>query len=88
MVKGVSRRIVVVESPDEKFEEAIFIVRNDAHSEGITAAALVQEARKIAKNCASKNAAGNAAQRVSPQLGAALGAGIVGAAWILATIFA
>ena len=31
MVKGISRRVVVVDSPDQRFfEQAIFIVRNDA----------------------------------------------------------
>ena len=31
MVKGISRRVVVVESPDQRyFEQAIFIVRNEA----------------------------------------------------------
>ena len=31
MVKGTSRRVIVVDSPDtELFEQAIFIVRNDA----------------------------------------------------------
>ena len=87
MVKGVSRRIVVVESPDEKlFEEAIFIVRNDAFGEGVTAAALVQEARRVAKNCAAGNAS-SLAKRISPQLSAALGAATVGIAWLAVTFF-
>ena len=31
MVKGISRRVVVVDSPDQRFfEQAIFVVRNDA----------------------------------------------------------
>ena len=38
MVKGISRRVVVVDSPDRRFfEQAIFIVRNDAAGEGVTA---------------------------------------------------
>ncbi len=38
MVKGISRRVVVVDSPDQRFfEQAIFIVRNDAAGEGVTA---------------------------------------------------
>ena len=38
MVKGTSRRVIVVDSPDPKlFEQAIFIVRNDAFTqEGVT----------------------------------------------------
>ena len=39
MVKGTSRRVIVVDSPDtELFEQAIFIVRNDAmNRNGVTA---------------------------------------------------
>jgi len=45
MVKGISRRVVVVDSPDQRFfEQAIFIVRNDAAGEGVTARELVEEA--------------------------------------------
>ena len=45
MVRGTSRRVIVVESPDTNlFEQAIFIVRNDALSkDGVTAQQLVDE---------------------------------------------
>lgn len=51
MVKGISRRVIVVESPDPKlFEQAIFIVKNDAFSqEGVTSSQLVGEACRIAR---------------------------------------
>lgn len=43
MVKGISRRVVVVDSPDQRFfEQAIFIVRNDAGGEGVTARELFE----------------------------------------------
>ena len=49
MVKGISRRVVVLDSPDQRFfEQAIFIVRNDAAGEGITSRELVEEARRVA----------------------------------------
>ena len=48
MVKGISRRVVVVDSPDQRFfEQAIFIVRNDAVGGGVTAGELVEEARRV-----------------------------------------
>ena len=48
MVKGISRRVVVVDSPDQRFfEQAIFIVRNDAAGEGVTARELVEEVRQL-----------------------------------------
>ncbi len=51
MVKGVSRRVIVVKEPDPRFfEEAIFIVKEDAFSrEGISADQILQEARQVAR---------------------------------------
>ena len=55
MVKGTSRRVIVVDSPDPKlFEQAIFIVRNDAFSqEGVTSQQVLGEACRIARSCAA-----------------------------------
>lgn len=55
MVKGTSRRVIVVDSPDPKlFEQAIFIVRNDAFAqEGVTSQQVLGEACKIARSCAA-----------------------------------
>ncbi len=52
MVRGTSRRVIVVESPDTNlFEQAIFIVRNDAlHRDGVTAQQLVDEACRVARS--------------------------------------
>lgn len=55
MVKGTSRRVIVVDSPDPKlFEQAIFIVRNDAFTkEGVTQQQVLGEACRIARGYAS-----------------------------------
>lgn len=55
MVKGISRRVIVVDSPDPKlFEQAIFIVKNDAFSqEGVTSQQVLGEACRIARSCAA-----------------------------------
>ena len=46
MVKGISRQVIVVHAPDPKlFEQAIFILKDDALGEGITDEALLKEAR-------------------------------------------
>lgn len=46
MVKGISRQVIVVHSPDPKlFEQAIFILKDGAPGEGITDEALLQEAQ-------------------------------------------
>ena len=88
MVKGISRRVVVVESPDPRiFEQAIFIVRNDAAGEGVTSRELVEEARRVARNYASGG--GKIPSRLrdlSPAVSAMMGAGTIGLAWLLCVL--
>ncbi len=57
MIKGISRRVIVVRSPDRRFfEEAIFIVREGALSgAGITAEQVVEEARRVADGFVKKH---------------------------------
>ena len=52
MVKGISRRVIVVESPDPRvFDQAIFILRNDVLGEdGVSSRQLVNQAVRIAKS--------------------------------------
>ncbi len=49
MIKGISRRVIVVKSPDRRFfEEAIFIVREGVIGQGgVTADQVVEEARRL-----------------------------------------
>ena len=47
MVKGISKQVIVVQSPEPKmFEQAIFILNEHAVGEGITDDALLKEAQK------------------------------------------
>lgn len=47
MVKGISRQVIVVHSPDPKlFEQAIFILKEDAAQNGVTDEALLREAEQ------------------------------------------
>lgn len=49
MVKGVSRQVIVVQGPDPKlFEQAIFILKEDAR--GITDEQLMKEARQALRS--------------------------------------
>jgi len=49
MVKGITRRVIVVKTPDPRyFEEAIFIVKEDVSVSGVDAHALLQEAQTVA----------------------------------------
>ena len=84
MVKGISRRVVVVDSPDQRFfEQAIFIVRNDAGGEGVTSRELVEEARRVARNYAGGGRLSRRARELSPLLYTLLGAGGIGLLWLL-----
>ena len=49
MVKGISRRVIVVQSPDQQmFEQAIFILKDGAaQAEGVTDEALLKEAKRL-----------------------------------------
>lgn len=50
MVKGVSRQVIVVKSPDPKlFEQAIFILTEEAQATGITDEMLIKEAQRAAR---------------------------------------
>lgn len=47
MVKGISRQVIVVHSPDPKlFEQAIFILKDEAVENGVTEEALLKEAQE------------------------------------------
>ena len=47
MVKGISKQVIVVQSPDkELFDQAIFILKDEAVSQGVTEELLLKEARK------------------------------------------
>ena len=49
MIKGVSRQVIVVHSPDKKlFEQAIFILKDGAA--GVTEEALMKEAQRIIRH--------------------------------------
>ena len=59
MVKGVSRRIVVVRAPEQNlFEEAIFILRDDAMKKGVSAEDVVAQACGAASRYIRENGDG------------------------------
>lgn len=57
MVKGVTRRVIVVKTPDRRlFEQAIFIVKEDAFSkDGVTAEQVLAEAQRVADGYVRRN---------------------------------
>ena len=48
MVKGISRQVIMVHAPDPKlFEQAIFILKDEAVEKGITEEDLLKEAQSL-----------------------------------------
>ena len=86
MVKGISRRVIVVDSPDPQiFEQAIFILRTDVG--GVSSQQLVDQAVRIAKNYARCQGLPRRRVRVPGWLWAAIGAAAIGLTWLLCTLF-
>ena len=75
MVKGISRQVIVVHSPDKKlFEQAIFILRDDM-GDGVTDEQLMKEAERAIRFPAVKKS-------WTGPLWAAAGAAATGVAWL------
>ena len=76
MVKGISRQVILVQSPDPKlFEQAIFILKDGAVEQGVTEEHLLREARQAAMGRGEKRAWG--------PLWALCGALATGAIWAI-----
>lgn len=89
MVKGVSRRVVVVDSPDPQlFEQAIFIVRNDAfHRNGVSSQQVMAEAVEAASRYAGiAQGKKSRASRLLPLFYTLGGAGSIGLIWLAASL--
>ena len=86
MVKGISRQVIVVQAPDPKmFEQAIFILKEDAVGEGITDDALLKEAQQAIRGYDKQSK-----QRHLYLYGAVWAAGgaiLTGLAWLLTIWF-
>lgn len=90
MVKGISRRVIVVESPDPRvFDQAIFILRNDVLGEdGVSSRQLVDQAVRIAKSYTrTQGLPPPKRHRLSPIIAAILGGGLMGLVWLAAALF-
>ena len=85
MVKGVSRQVIVVHSPDPKlFEQAIFILRDEAvENGGVTDEALLKEANRLIRGPVSQKKRRLSAYGVVWACG---GAVLTGLAWLLTVL--
>ena len=85
MVKGISRQVIVVHSPDPKlFEQAIFILKEDAvGQEGVTDEALLKEAKRLINGPALHKKRRLSAYGVVWACGGAI---LTGLAWLLTVV--
>ena len=76
MVKGISKQVIVVRPVDQKlFEQAIFILKDDA--EAVSDEVLLKEARSLIRD------KGTYRRRMSNPLWAFGGAAVTGVVWLL-----
>lgn len=80
MVKGITKQVIVVHSPDPKlFEQAIFILKEDAVGEGITDEMLLKQAQKAIQQHQIPRA-------MSGPVWACMGACVTGLVWLLTNL--
>lgn len=90
MVKGINRQVIVVKAPDPKlFDQAIFLLREDAFSTpGVTPDQVLRQARQAADGYLRKNTVlGRAAYRLPAPLWALVGAAASCTVWAAALFF-
>ena len=81
MVKGISRQVILIHSPEPKlFEQAIFILREDAQA--VTDDQLMKEANRLIREGGGKKR-----RYFLGPLWAAGGALVTGAVWALSLLF-
>lgn len=85
MVKGISRQVIVVPSPDKKlFDQAIFILKDDAVSQGVSDDALLAQAQRVLRSGGLERKKGFILYGAFWTLCGAL---LTGIAWILTSLF-
>lgn len=89
MVKGVSRQVIVVRPKDEKlFDQAIFLLREDAAKTGVTDEQLLTQARKAASRCLHQDRRRKTLlHRLLPAVYMTIGAVLASLGWLITTIF-
>ena len=90
VVKGITRQVILVKSPDPRlFEEAIFIVKEEAlNREGVTAEQIMREARQAADGYLKQGRAWNRRMKKIPApLWGAAGAAAASAGWAIWLFF-
>ena len=86
MVKGISRQVIVVQGPEEKlFEQAIFILKDEAIGQGVTEEQLLREAKLAIHGPENLSRKGRA--YLYGAVWAAAGALVTGLVWLVTVLF-
>ena len=86
MVKGITKQVIVVHSPDPAlFEQAIFILKEDAVGQGITDDALLKEAQEAIRGGCRPDK--KQCINLYGALWAAGGALLTGLLWLMSALF-
>ncbi len=87
MVKGVSKRVIVVRSPDIRyFEQAVFFVKDDAMGQkGISPQRVLEEACRVADGYVRANSQ-KLIHRIPAPAYFAMGAGATAAVWLVTAL--
>ena len=85
VVKGVSRRVIVIKSPDlHIFDEAIFIVKEEAlRAGGVTSDEIIKQAQQVADNYVRFHLKKSRFSKLPAPAFAAFGAAVTALVWIL-----
>ena len=85
MVKGISRQVIVVQSPDPKlFEQAIFILKEGAvEAGGVTDQQLLSEANRLIRSGRAEKVG---LRWISGPIWACVGALLTGVAWVICAL--
>ena len=87
MVKGNTRQVIVVKSPDTRlFEQAIFLLKEDAmENHGVSEQALLEEARRAADGYLARKTR-RLRRKLPPIAWASMGAALTGFAWFVSQL--
>ena len=87
LVKGVSRRVIIIKSPDsDLFDEAIFIVKEDAFRHGVTGEEIIKEAQDVAGRYILSHRKKSRLSNIPAPIFALAGAALVTIAWFLSSL--
>ena len=88
MVKGTTRQVMVVRTPDGGlFEQAVFLLKEDSlEKQGISERQLLEEAKRLAEGCSEQSKAGKGVRFLAPLAWSTAGAALTGIAWLITAL--